>query len=612
MRIKKDGLLIGLMFLMGLALLGCRKEKVNDTEKAIITAAPEEEVTDESGSIHEKEQTKDNMNREIVSDKPTAEDIVNDIIVGWNLGNSLDSYNNNVTGLDTETCWGNPKITKELIDMVKEAGFNAVRVPVTWYNHMDPKTNKIDDAWMDRVEEVVNYVLDNDMYCIINVHHDTGEKGWLRASSKDYDTKKEKFKAIWEQIADRFGDYEDKLMFEGFNEILDDGNHWSNPGLEAVKITNELNQLFVDTVRASGKENSSRVLLVNTYCAGAGKDITSGFILPTDTISNKLIVEVHIYQPYHFTSETSPEVITWEVGRTNLESYIKNIYNSFVKRGIPAIIGEFGAVDKNNDRERASWLQFYLDTCSNYGIKCFWWDNGNEYKIFNRRTMEVTEPELIDIMVTEAKGGDYILDPTLYGDADNNGTVDNEDLLLLRKYLNGEINKADNCDMNKDGTVDAQDEKLLASQLKEAANMCSNKNNWSIWVNADNGAAAQMNFTDNGVQLSADKAGVNSWDVQISYKKLNLEQGASYKISFDYSGMPAQSMPFHFMQDYGDYKTYFSCTLDYKEESQHYEGVFRMTDATDANARITFDCGASSLGVPYTVTIENLVIEKTE
>lgn len=617
MKILKDGLLLGLVLLMGLALLGCKQAKDNEAMDLAVTVAPTiapdaQEAKgsgDESTQLDEKETVDADMKDDLILHKPTAQDIVNDIIIGWNLGNSLDSYSSNVTGLDTETCWGNPRVTKELIDMVKKAGFNAVRVPITWYNHMDGK-NKIDDAWMNRVEEVVNYVLDNDMYCIINVHHDTGEKGWLRAGSKNFEQNKEKFKAIWEQIADRFGDYPDKLLFEGFNEILDDKNNWTNPGAEALDITNELNQLFVDTVRASGKKNDTRCLIVNTYCAGAGRDIVRGFALPKDTVKDKLIVSAHIYQPYHFTSETSPITTTWGVGKTTLESYIKNMYTYFVEKGIPVIIGEFGAVDKNNRNERQSWLRFYIDTCSNYGIKCFWWDNGNEYKIFNRKTMQITEAELIEIMNTEAKGGDYVLDLTLYGDADGNGIINDEDLLLLQKYLKGEIDKIDNCDMNKDGIVDALDEELLASRLERMANLCASPNNWSSWVNTGNGAAAQMSHIDNGVQITATNSGKNSWDVQMSYTKLILEEGASYKISFNYSGSPAQSMPFHIMQDYGEYKTYFSHTLDYKEEVQRYEGVFTMTEATDKNARITFDCGASELDVSYSVTIENLVIIK--
>lgn len=243
----------------------------------------------------------------------TASQIVEEITFGWNLGNSLDSYGSTAIGsgsLSTETSWGNPTTTKEMIDLVKDSGINAVRVPVTWYNHMN-NDYVIDAAWMNRVEEIVNYVIDNDMYCIVNVHHDTGEKGWLKASSNNLDQKKAMFTAIWEQVSENFAGYGDRLLFEGFNEILNDSNEWVNPNAEAVSITNELNQIFVDIVRKSGGNNSKRNLIVTTYCAGGNSQVTNGFVLPKDTVNNRLIVDAHIYQPFYFTSEFYPEVTTW-------------------------------------------------------------------------------------------------------------------------------------------------------------------------------------------------------------------------------------------------------------------------------------------------------------
>lgn len=148
----------------------------------------------------------------------TASETTAELGFGWNLGNSLDSYSgttvgSNIGSLSSETAWGNPKATKELIDLVKDSGVETVRVPVTWYEHMDPNTYEIDAGWMARVEEVVDYVLDDGMYCIINVHHDTGEKGWLKANSTNLEQKKEMFTAIWEQVSENFVDYGDKLLF---------------------------------------------------------------------------------------------------------------------------------------------------------------------------------------------------------------------------------------------------------------------------------------------------------------------------------------------------------------------------------------------------------------
>ena len=571
MRLKKYAVTFGLIFALVLGMAGCKsaddqnsgitdnlvtENQVGETVEPTCTPAPEPEASVDTEPEAEK------------AEGPTAEEVVADIVIGWNLGNALDSNMNGRRGLSTETCWGNPKTTKEMIDTIKATGFNAVRVPVTWFNHLDLSTNEIDVEWMDRVEEVVNYVLDNDMYCIINVHHDTGEQGWLKASSKGIDVKKTRFEAIWKQVSERFKDYDDKLLFESFNEILDENSEWTKPGTEAVTITNELNQIFVDTVRASGGKNATRCLVVNTYCAGGNKEVTQNFVLPTDTVANKLIVEAHIYQPFYFTSHVSPDVIEWANNKYTLESQLNNMRNTFVKKGIPVIIGEFGAVDKNgNTRQRETWLRFYIDTCYNYGMKCFWWDNGNaaEYEIMNRRTLEITEPALVEIMMTEANGGTYVFEPL------------------------------------------AEEPKNVVGE-----NMCASMSNWSYYINGNSGADGFGNILNNGAHLSVDKPGTNTWDAQLSYGGLTFEQGATYYISFDYTGSPEQYMQLHIMQRYDPYGVYSSIDLDYKEVTQTYEGTFKMTQPTDKNAGLTFDCGASECGVPYTVTIENLKVYKTE
>ena len=554
MRIKKYAVIFCTILALGCGLTACGKGG-DESSANKPTAAPtkEAEPTKTPKTVH----------------KPTATEIVADMVIGWNLGNALDSYVAGETGLATEISWGNPYSTKAMIDGIKDAGFNAVRVPVTWYNHMDASTNRIDKEWMDRVEEVVNYVLENDMYCIINVHHDTGEKGWLKASENGIDTKKAKFKAIWEQISERFGEYGDKLLFEGFNELLDEESNWTKPGEEAGRITNELNQLFVDTVRASGKKNATRCLIVNTYCGGANKDVLKYFVLPEDTVEDKLIVEAHIYQPYYFTSEVSPDVTDWANGKPTLESYIYNMYENFIKKGTPVIIGEFGAVDKDNLKPRMSWLRFFVDTCYKYGIKCFWWDNGNaaQYEIFDRTTLEITEQELLEVMMTEATGGTYVFPKV---------------------------------------------EEVPEDSKDKDPNLCANKNSWSNYINSGNGAAGNVKITDNGVRVSVEQPGGNAWDVQFSYVGLTFEKDVTYKISFTYSGTPAQTMNFHMMQNYDPYVTYATTALEYKEEKQVYEGTFTMTEPTDKNARITFDCGASECGMPYDVQIENLVLLKVE
>ena len=152
--------------------------------------------------------------------------------IGWNLGNTLDANDASKTWTTTEqheTCWGQPVTKPELLRMMKEAGFGAIRVPVTWYQEMD-SNGKVNEAWMKRVKEVVDYVIDNGMYCIINVHHDTGDgTQWLHASMTTYNNVKSKYEYLWKQIATEFKDYDQKLIFESYNEMLDDKNNWNEP-----------------------------------------------------------------------------------------------------------------------------------------------------------------------------------------------------------------------------------------------------------------------------------------------------------------------------------------------------------------------------------------------
>lgn len=546
----------------------------------------------------------------------TAAEIVADMGFGWNLGDLLDACPNtgelSVGSVSSETSWGNPKATQTLIDGVKESGVNSIRVPVTWYNHMDPSTYEIDEAWMERVEEVVNYVLTDDMYCILNVHHDTGENGWLKASNIELDTKKEILAAIWKQVSERFADYGDKLLFEGFNEILDDNSEWVSPSLESLDIVNDLNQLFVDTVRASGGNNAQRCLIVNTYAAAGNSYVTSNFKTPTDVISDRIIAECHVYQPFYFTSEFYPNETTWENNKMYLDEQLNAIYNNFVQKGIPAIIGEFGcAYTKNNMSEILSWAKYYVETCTNYGIPCFYWDNGSQYKLFNRTTGSVIQQDLLGTMLAASEGGSYVVDTTLYGDVNNDGRIDTADLEMMQKWLlsDGTLTNWKAGDLCKDDKIDGFDLCLLRQKLLQQDNLCSNLDNWSSWVDTNSGAEADINYTSDGVTADVRNGGTNAWDVQVSYKNIILEQGATYQLSFNYVCTVDQTMDCHVMQNYDDYTPYHSIKLDYTTEKQHYESTFTMKSATDKNTRISFNCGGNSF-IPCAIEISDLSLIK--
>ena len=294
-----------------------------------------------------------------------AHQAVHNMSIGWNLGNTLESCNYKQDSLIEkttdcsvkayETAWGQPQATRELMHKLAEAGFKTIRVPVTWYPHLD-KDNQIDPEWMNRVEEVVNYVLDEGMYCVLNVHHDAGEAKscWLRADLERYDEINTRFVALWQQIATRFNKYGEHLIFEGWGEIIDKYDVWNCPkDTTAFEAINRLAQSFVNTVRATGGNNAQRNLMLCTYSASVGgwyahdgktgqSDLAlSEFKLPKDKVEDHLIASVHSYIPWN-----------WDQNHGKLlENHIAEIKQTFEKfdkyfisRGIPLVIGEYAAL----------------------------------------------------------------------------------------------------------------------------------------------------------------------------------------------------------------------------------------------------------------------------
>lgn len=323
------------------------------------------------------------------------------ITVGWNLGNSLDATG---SGMSSETSWGNPKTTKELILKVKEAGFDAVRIPTTWYNHLDSDFN-ISEEWLARVQEVVDYAYDEGMYVILNVHHEN----WNDPYESTLPDVKKKIKKLWTQIANRFESYGERLIFEGMNEPRwkNTNYEWNGGNAEGRRVVNAYNECFVETVRATGGNNRYRALMIPTYAASAsGLD---GFTVPQD---KSLIVSVHAYSPYNFamnpsgttkfdpnnTSDT--QELTWLAG---------TLYDRFISKGTGVIIGECGTANKNNYSDRVNWAGYFPKLFRSKGIPVFLWDNnaygsGNEtFGQLHRDTLVWEYPEYIKAFVKAAK-----------------------------------------------------------------------------------------------------------------------------------------------------------------------------------------------------------------
>ena len=347
--------------------------------------------------------------------------------VGWNLGNTFDSFVDGAnwfhgTDLDIETVWGNPKTSEALIVALHDAGFGTIRIPTSWHEHVDQDFT-IGEAWLGRVQEVVDYAIGQGMHVILNTHHDVYPEFYY-PTSENMETSEKYIAAIWTQLAARFADYDDHLIFESMNEprMKDTGNEWYfNPTSiecqDAAACINRLNQVFVDTVRASGGNNADRYLMVPGYDAAPENALNEFFALPTDTADNRIIVSVHAYTPYAFALQDGGDK-TFTLGSNNQTSeinrFITSLYNTYISQGIPVVIGEFGARDKGgNLQERVNFAAFYSAAASARNIPCCWWDNGafsgngELFGLINRRTCEWTYPQIPEA-ITRYGGYDKI------------------------------------------------------------------------------------------------------------------------------------------------------------------------------------------------------------
>ena len=348
----------------------------------------------------------------------TATELVSFIGTGWNLGNTLDATGGG-NSLYSETSWGNPKTTKAMIDAVKKQGFNTVRVPVSWGNHTTGNNFTIDSKWLARVKEVVDYCIDNDMYVILNIHHDTSTQYYYPSSK--YKTQSVKFvKSIWTQVAKYFKDYDQHLVFETLNEprLVGTGDEWwfnvnypNDNVRDSISVINTLNQTAVDTIRAAGGKNTDRCIMVPGYGASIDGCTTSTFKLPNDSTPNRLIVSVHAYTPYNFALNANG---TAEF-KNNLKSEVDYLYSTikshFIDKGIPAIIGETSASNKNNTAERVKWAQYYMGKSAEYGVPCMLWDNnvfngsdkGECHGHLNRSTLKWYDKAFVDAVIEYGK-----------------------------------------------------------------------------------------------------------------------------------------------------------------------------------------------------------------
>ncbi|MBQ3843130.1 MAG: cellulase family glycosylhydrolase [Ruminiclostridium sp.] len=332
--------------------------------------------------------------------KNEAMTFVDSMGAGWNLGNAFDAANCTWVGneLDYESAWCGAKTTKELIKAVKNAGFNTIRVPVSYHDHIDKDLN-ISEVWMARVKEVIDWCLAEDLYVITNVHHDV-EKGYYYPSSAEYSTSSKYMKKIWEQICDTFKNYDEKLIFETINEPRLTGTNfewWYNVGnpeaevADSLDCINKLNQVAVDTIRKSGGKNASRYILVGGYDTdGTTKGILSPkFVMPTDTAKNRLIADVHFYG----------------IGEGAGHTLLDDLYKAFTSKGTPVVLTEYGLNSDgykylDNTDAAVKRMTDFASYARARGISAVFWDNNyikqgeKGHKLIDRATAKVICPEI--------------------------------------------------------------------------------------------------------------------------------------------------------------------------------------------------------------------------
>ncbi len=390
--------------ILALGLVGCEPASLPEasvTEEKEIAVTPTEEEP-----VPEEEPAEETGEEDAFE---SAREAVLAMGAGWNLGNTLDSNSGDLNNMwieawtqrtprDYETAWGQVPATRELIHLFKEAGFGGIRVPVTWYPHMgtitlhntkcwDPSTwegYEVDSAWMDRVQEVVDYVIGEGLYCILNVHHDTGaaDTAWLVAGESEFAKARARYQALWEQIAERFKDYGEKLLFESYNEMLDSYDSWcfasfgtparydAQVASSAYEGINQYAALFVETVRGSGGNNAHRNLIVNTYgaCSGDGSwnshllDPLIYLRLPED--GNHLAVQIHSYwDANEFASQKTEIDLLFSHIKTQLQE----------GKGVPVIIGEWGGGTNEDSDANVRFASYLASRARENGVAAFWW-----------------------------------------------------------------------------------------------------------------------------------------------------------------------------------------------------------------------------------------------
>lgn len=312
---------------------------------------------------------------------------------GWNLGNTLDA-----TG--GETSWGNPKATPELIQKIKDEGFNSIRIPITW-GHMMNEENVIDADYLARTKEVINYALDADLLVFVNIHHDSWQ--WLNAITPDEnDANYRKFRAIWEQLAEAYKDYPRAVIFESINEPRFDKES------TYAECLDMMNKACVEIVRASGGNNAERLIVLPTKDTnGEQKYLDQLYGTITDINDPNIIATVHYYGYWPFSVNIAGETEFKGTSVTDIDGLVSRLKTTFIDNGIPVIIGEWGllgfdtALDTVEHGEILKFFEYFCNAVNENGLTTMWWDNGQH---LNRYSYEWADPSLNAVIKQSMQG----------------------------------------------------------------------------------------------------------------------------------------------------------------------------------------------------------------
>ena len=309
----------------------------------------------------------------------SADDIVEDMGLGWNLGNSLDATGDGGAN-GQETSWGNPWVTEDLIKAVKAKGFNTVRVPVSWYKNITVENGKytINADWFARVKEVVDYAYNNGMYVILNIHHED----WINRAdlASSYSVMSTELKQVWTQIAEYFADYDQHLIFEGMNEPRMEGakeDEWTGNSA-CYEVINKLDADFISTVRSvDSAYKNTRLLMVPGYAASGDYGIYSN--LDKSLFNDPYVAaSVHAYKPYSFAMGDGDHSSFSSDYKAELDSVFNDLRSFFTQDGIPVVIGEFSTSNYGYTNARVDWAEYYMTLAKEIGIACVLWDNNVE------------------------------------------------------------------------------------------------------------------------------------------------------------------------------------------------------------------------------------------